>query len=108
MIIFAFPPCLGLFLGLLSSEDVSASGEALLYCVGALKFLSGNGAILRLLLDNNCFGAAQTLIRRLCEVDDANLTMAGHILVQVCDSITRVGTLLDNNQFFVQEHNVLL
>lgn len=85
MIIFAFLPCLDLFLGLLSSEDVSASGEALLYCVGALKFLSGNSEILRLLLDSNCIGAAQTLIRRLCTVEDTNLTMAGHILVQVCD-----------------------
>lgn len=91
MIIFAFPPCLDLFLGLLSSEDVSVSGEALLYCVGALKFLSGNSAILRLLLDNNCIGAAQTLIKRLCAVEDTNLMMAGHILVQVCNSISRVG-----------------
>lgn len=91
LLIFHFPPCLDLFLGILSNEDVSASGEALLYCVGALKFLSGNSAILRLLLDNNCIGVAQKLIQRLCAAEDTNFTMAGHILVQVCHSVNRVG-----------------
>lgn len=71
-------------LGVLSSEDVSASGEALLYCVGTLKFLSGNSVILRLLLDKNCLGVAQKLIQRLCLVEDTYFTIAGHILVQVC------------------------
>lgn len=72
-----------MLLAILITEDVSASGEALLYCVGALKFLSGNSAILTLLLDNNCMSVAQKLIRRLCDTEDAHSTMAGHILVQV-------------------------
>uniref|UniRef100_A0A3B5A5X6 Armadillo repeat-containing protein 2-like n=1 Tax=Stegastes partitus TaxID=144197 RepID=A0A3B5A5X6_9TELE len=38
-----------LLLDVLCSEDVSASGEALLYCVGTLKFLSGNTTVVRLL-----------------------------------------------------------
>lgn len=73
-----------MLLAILITEDVSASGEALLYCVGALKFLSGNSAILRLLLDNNCMSVAQKLIRRLCDTEDGHSAMAGHILVQVC------------------------
>uniref|UniRef100_A0A667WT37 Armadillo repeat containing 2 n=1 Tax=Myripristis murdjan TaxID=586833 RepID=A0A667WT37_9TELE len=52
-------------LAVLSSEDVSASGEALLYCVATLKFLSGNNALLRLLLAKNCIGVSQQLIQRL-------------------------------------------
>lgn len=70
-------------LNVLYSEDVSVSGEALLYCVGALKFLSGNATILGLLLDKNCMGVAQKLLQALCAVDDTNVKTAGHILVQV-------------------------
>lgn len=71
-------------LDVLSDEDVSASGEALLYCVGTLKFLSGNASILRLMLDKNCIGVAQKLIQKLCTAQDTSFTTAGHILVQVC------------------------
>lgn len=71
-------------LAVLSSEDVSTSGEALLYCVGTLKFLSGNNAILRLLLDKNCIGVAQKLIQRAHTVEETHFPIAGHILVQVC------------------------
>lgn len=81
------PP--GLFLGVWSNEDDSASGEALLYCVGALKFLSGNSEIVRLLLDNNCVAVAQKLIKGLCTAENSNFTMAGHILVQVQNCVQK-------------------
>lgn len=89
-LIFHFHLCLESFLGLLITEDVSASGEALLYCVGALKFLSGNSEIVRLLLDNNCIGVAQELIKRLCTAEGTRFTIAGHILVQVCHRVNSV------------------
>lgn len=75
--------CLDLLLSVLHNEDVSTCGEALLYCVGTLKFLSGNSAILRLLLDKNCIGVAQKLIQGLHAVEEIHFTIAGHILVQV-------------------------
>jgi len=81
-----FVLCLDSFLDILNNEDVSSSGEALLYCAGTLKFLSGNSAILRLLLDKNCVGVAQKLIQRLCQAEDTNFTIAGHIFVQVCET----------------------
>lgn len=87
MLIFHFPLYVESFLALLSNEDVSASGEALLYCVGALKFLSGNSKIVRILLDNNCIGVAQDLIKRLYTAEDTSFTIAGHILVQVCHRV---------------------
>lgn len=68
---------------MLHGEDVNVSGEALLYCVGALKFLSGNRAILGLLLDKNCMGVAQKLLQALCAVEEANIKTAGHILMEV-------------------------
>lgn len=75
--------CLERLLSILPSEDVSTPGEALLYCVGALKFLSGNGATVPLLLDGSCVAASQKLIRKLCAAEDQPATMTGLILVQV-------------------------
>ncbi|XP_076611914.1 armadillo repeat-containing protein 2 [Chaetodon auriga] len=88
-------------LGILSNEDVSTSGEALLYCVGTLKFLSGNSAILRLLLDKNCMGVAQKLIQRLCTAGDTNFTMAGHILVQLTATLRNLADHPDSRPLFI-------
>ncbi|XP_059211764.1 armadillo repeat-containing protein 2 [Centropristis striata] len=89
------------FLGVLSKEDVSSSGEALLYCVGALKFLSGNSSILRLLLDKNFVGVAQKLIQRLCTIEDDNFTIAGHIIVQLTASLRNLADHPDSRPLFV-------
>ncbi|XP_042359415.1 armadillo repeat-containing protein 2 isoform X2 [Plectropomus leopardus] len=89
------------FLGVLSNEDVSSSGEALLYCVGTLKFLSGNSAILRLLLDKNCVGVAQKLIQRLCKAEDTNFTIAGHILVQLTATLRNLADHPDSRPLFI-------
>ncbi|XP_035534132.1 armadillo repeat-containing protein 2 [Morone saxatilis] len=88
-------------LGILSNEDVSTSGEALLYCVGTLKFLSGNSAILRLLLEKNCIGVAQKLIQRLCVVEDTNFTIAGHILVQLTATLRNLADHPDSRPLFI-------
>uniref|UniRef100_A0A3Q0RM68 Armadillo repeat containing 2 n=1 Tax=Amphilophus citrinellus TaxID=61819 RepID=A0A3Q0RM68_AMPCI len=88
-------------LSVLTNEDLSTSGEALLYCVGALKFLSGNAAILRLLLDKNCIGVAQKLIQKLCVVEDTNLAIAGHILVQLTVTLRNLADLSDSRPLFV-------
>ncbi|KAK5852891.1 hypothetical protein PBY51_006726 [Eleginops maclovinus] len=89
------------FLGVLSHEDVSSSGEALLYCVGTLKFLSGNSAILRLLLDKNCVGVAQKLIQRLCTAGDTDFTIAGHILVQLTAALRNLADHPDARPLFI-------
>ena len=70
----------------LAGEDVSVSAEALLYSVAALKFLSGNDALLRLLLDKGSVGVAKTLLQKLhplSESGHALFATAGHILLQV-------------------------
>ncbi|KAM6906404.1 armadillo repeat-containing protein 2 [Lycodopsis pacificus] len=89
------------FLGILKNEDVSSSGEALLYCVGTLKFLSGNSAVLRLLLDKNCVGVAQKLIQRLCTAEDTNFTIAGHILVQLTATLRNLADHPDSRPLFI-------
>ncbi|XP_053300732.1 armadillo repeat-containing protein 2 [Pleuronectes platessa] len=88
-------------LGVLRSEEVSTSGEALLYCVGALKFLSGNGAILRLLLDKNCIGVSQKLLQRLHTVEDAHFGTAGHIVVQLTATLRNLADHPDSRPHFV-------
>ncbi|XP_037541433.1 armadillo repeat-containing protein 2 [Nematolebias whitei] len=88
-------------LDVLYSEDVNVSGEALLYCVGALKFLSGNTAILRLLLDKNCMDVAQKLLQVLCAVDDTCLKTAGHILVQLTATLRNLADHPDSRALFV-------
>ncbi|XP_070782331.1 armadillo repeat-containing protein 2 [Enoplosus armatus] len=89
------------FLGILSNEDVSASGEALLYSVGTLKFLSGNCAILRLLLEKNFIGVSQKLIQRLCTAEDTNFTIAGHILVQLTATLRNLADHPDSRPLFI-------
>ncbi|KAG7508184.1 hypothetical protein JOB18_005642 [Solea senegalensis] len=88
-------------LSVLHHEEVSASGEALLYCVGTLKFLSGNSAILRLLLDKNCIGVAQKLVQRLHTAEEAHFTIAGHILVQLTATLRNLAEHPDSRPHFV-------
>ncbi|XP_040919688.1 armadillo repeat-containing protein 2 [Toxotes jaculatrix] len=88
-------------LGVLSNADVSTSGEALLYCVGTLKFLSGNSSILRLLLDKNCIGVARKLLQRLHTVEETHFTISGHILVQLTATLRNLADHPDSRPLFV-------
>ncbi|TWW68645.1 Armadillo repeat-containing protein 2 [Takifugu flavidus] len=89
------------FLAVLTNEDVSTSGEALLYCAGALKFLSGNSSMVKLLLDNGCIAVSQKLIRRLCTAEKDSFTMAGHILVQLTAALRNLADHPDARPVFV-------
>uniref|UniRef100_A0A672H7K9 Armadillo repeat containing 2 n=1 Tax=Salarias fasciatus TaxID=181472 RepID=A0A672H7K9_SALFA len=82
-------------------EEVSSSGEALLYCVGTLKFLSGNSVLLRLLLEKNCIGVTQKLLQKLCAVEDTLLTISGHILVQLTATLRNLADHPDSRPLFV-------
>lgn len=83
-------------LSLLHCEDVWSKGEAVLYCVGSLKLISGNTALSRLLLSKGFISVLLQLSKRLMHgpSTSANVTshksegegqhiIAGHILVQV-------------------------
>ncbi|XP_046877170.1 armadillo repeat-containing protein 2 [Hypomesus transpacificus] len=93
----------------LHSEDVSVSAEALLYCVGTLKFLSGNSSLVRLLLVKDCMGVASQLIKKLHPVSQpchSQLTMAGHILVQLTATLRNLADLSDSRPLFIN-HGIL-
>eukprot|EP00066_Takifugu_rubripes_P021291 XP_011610557.1 PREDICTED: armadillo repeat-containing protein 2 [Takifugu rubripes] len=89
------------FLAVLTNEDASTSGEALLYCAGALKFLSGNSSMVKLLLDNGCIAVSQKLIRRLCTAEKDSFTMAGHILVQLTAALRNLADHPDARPVFI-------
>ncbi|KAJ3607034.1 hypothetical protein NHX12_026549 [Muraenolepis orangiensis] len=96
-------------LGVLSGEDVAASGEALLYCVGALKFLSGSHTLLGLLSAGGCVGSARQLLRKLrplSEPGHALFATAGHILVQLTAILRSLGDLPESRLHFLS-HGVL-
>ncbi|KAM9840248.1 armadillo repeat-containing protein 2 [Aulostomus maculatus] len=89
-------------LRLLITEDVLTSGEALLYCVATLKFLSGNSKILRLLLDKNYIGVAKNLVQKLnYSAGDTHFTIAGHILVQLTATLRNLADHPASRPLFV-------
>uniref|UniRef100_A0A4W5QXH8 Armadillo repeat containing 2 n=1 Tax=Hucho hucho TaxID=62062 RepID=A0A4W5QXH8_9TELE len=88
----------------LRCEDVCGSGEAVLYCVGTLKFLSGNSALLRLLLAKDCVGVATLLIQKLhplAQPDHTQFTIAGHIHVQLTATLRNLADLPESRPLFV-------
>ncbi|XP_067240117.1 armadillo repeat-containing protein 2 isoform X1 [Chanodichthys erythropterus] len=108
-------------LSLLQCEDVWSKGEAVLYCVGSLKLLSGNSAISRLLLAKGFIGILLQLSKRLMHgpsTTSANAApqrsegegqriIAGHILVQVTAALRNIAdqsesrpSFLSNKAFF--------
>ncbi|XP_061785729.2 armadillo repeat-containing protein 2 [Nerophis lumbriciformis] len=100
-VLFQDSSVIDLLLGLLLREEVSASGEALFYCVGTLKFLSGNAAIVRQLLDKNCMRVAQKFIKKLCRVEDAYFKMARHIFVQLTATMRNLADHPEARSMFV-------
>ncbi|KAJ8355668.1 hypothetical protein SKAU_G00184620 [Synaphobranchus kaupii] len=73
-------------LSVLCSEDVLSTGEAALYCMGTLKFLSGNRALLGALVTAGSIPALLQLAGRLARdapPGHAHFIVSGHILVQL-------------------------
>ncbi|XP_031438129.1 armadillo repeat-containing protein 2 isoform X2 [Clupea harengus] len=94
-------------LSVLRSEDVSVCGEALLYCVATLKFLSGNSALRRLLLEKDCIGILSQLTHRFThppsDRDSAGPThtTTGHILVQLTATLRNMADLSESRPPFL-------
>ncbi|KAK2884119.1 hypothetical protein QQF64_016036 [Cirrhinus molitorella] len=102
-------------LSLLHCEDVWSKGEAILYCVGSLKLLSGNSALSRLLLSKGFIGVLLQLSKRLIHGPSttlANVTshrsegesqriIAGHILVQVTAALRNIADQSESRPAFL-------
>lgn len=72
-------------LEVLRTEDLQKNNEALLYCMGAVKFMSGNAELLSEMVDK---GAVEMLLQLMKQINntkesDAHFSNLGHLLVQV-------------------------
>ncbi|KAE8602744.1 hypothetical protein XENTR_v10014105 [Xenopus tropicalis] len=91
-------------LEILQSEDVQTNSEAFLYCMGSIKFLSGNTAILNDLLRKQ---AVEILVKLMKEVtrsskfaETASANMS-HLLVQVTATLRNLADLSQSRVKFL-------
>ncbi|KAM7135319.1 armadillo repeat-containing protein 2 [Molossus nigricans] len=77
---------LELLLEVLRSEDLQTNTEAFLYCMGAIKFISGNSGFLHEMISKGAVEILMNLIKQITENTDkcgACLPNSGHLLVQM-------------------------
>ncbi|NXL83549.1 ARMC2 protein, partial [Alectura lathami] len=72
-------------LEVLRTEDLQKNSEALLYCMGAIKFLSGNAVLLNEMVSR---GAVEMLLQLMKQINnikehDTRFSIFGHLLVQL-------------------------
>ncbi|NXI45912.1 ARMC2 protein, partial [Galbula dea] len=72
-------------LEVLRTEDIQKNNEALLYCVGAMKFMSGNAVLLSEIVSK---GAVKVLLQLMKQINntkenDTSFFSLGHLLVQL-------------------------
>ncbi|KPP74057.1 armadillo repeat-containing protein 2-like, partial [Scleropages formosus] len=101
-------------LSLLRLEDMWSAGEALLYCMGSLKFLSGNPSLLRELQDKGAVPALLALTRRLNEATEEGqrsgqgrshdtFSTSGHILLQLMAALRNLSDLSESRAQFLRD-----
>ncbi|XP_067883272.1 armadillo repeat-containing protein 2 isoform X2 [Heterodontus francisci] len=88
----------------ISFTDPLGNIDAFLYCVGTIKFLSGNVILLKDLLNK---GLVETLVQLMKEINDANRTSdtylcsSGHLLVQVTATLRNLADLPQSRSRFL-------
>ncbi|XP_019375668.1 PREDICTED: armadillo repeat-containing protein 2 isoform X1 [Gavialis gangeticus] len=72
-------------LEVLRIEDLQANNEALLYCMGAIKFISGNAAILNEMANKGAVEILLQLVKQINNIreNDTHFSSLGHLLVQL-------------------------
>ncbi|XP_060710590.1 armadillo repeat-containing protein 2 [Hemiscyllium ocellatum] len=87
-----------------SFTDPIGNIDAFLYCMGTIKFLSGNIILLKDLLNK---GLVETLVRLMKEINDVNRTSdtylcsSGHLLVQVTATLRNLADLPQSRSRFL-------
>ncbi|XP_067841101.1 armadillo repeat-containing protein 2 isoform X2 [Heptranchias perlo] len=91
-------------LDVFSFIDPLGNIDAFLYCMGTIKFLSGNMILLKDLLNK---GLVETLVQLMKEINDANRTSdtylcsSGHLLVQVTATLRNLADLPQSRTRFL-------
>lgn len=80
-------------LEVLRSEDLQANTEAFLYCLGTIKFISGNPGFLHEMISKGAVEILMNLIKQINENTKKSgtcLPNSGHLLVQVSILLERI------------------
>ncbi|XP_015714144.1 armadillo repeat-containing protein 2 isoform X2 [Coturnix japonica] len=82
-------------LEVLRTEDLQKNNEALLYCLGAIKFMSGNAVFLNEMVNK---GAVEMLLQLLKQINnikenDSHFSSLGHLLVQLTATLRNLADL---------------
>ncbi|XP_030345098.1 armadillo repeat-containing protein 2 isoform X2 [Strigops habroptila] len=82
-------------LEVLRTEDLQKNNEALLYCMGAIKFMSGNAVLLNEMVKK---GAVEMLLQLLKQINnvkenDTYFSNLGHLLVQLAATLRSLADL---------------
>uniref|UniRef100_A0A670HYJ0 Armadillo repeat containing 2 n=3 Tax=Podarcis muralis TaxID=64176 RepID=A0A670HYJ0_PODMU len=72
-------------LEVLRAEDLQATTEAFLYCMGAIKFISGNAKLINEMVSKGTVEILLQLMKQINEINenDARFSSSGHLLVQL-------------------------
>ncbi|XP_075564197.1 armadillo repeat-containing protein 2 [Pelecanus crispus] len=82
-------------LEVLRTEDLQKNNEALLYCMGAIKFMSGNAVLLNEMVNK---GAVEMLLQLMKQINnikenDTYFSNFGHLLVQLTATLRNLADL---------------
>ncbi|XP_075354632.1 armadillo repeat-containing protein 2 isoform X4 [Mycteria americana] len=82
-------------LEVLRTEDLQKNNEALLYCMGAIKFMSGNAVLLNEMINK---GAVEMLLQLMKQINnikenDRYFSSLGHLLVQLTATLRNLADL---------------
>ncbi|NXE82385.1 ARMC2 protein, partial [Cochlearius cochlearius] len=82
-------------LEVMGTEDLQENNEALLYCMGAIKFMSGNAVLLNEMVNK---GAVEMLLQLMKQINnikenDTYFSNSGHLLVQLTATLRNLADL---------------
>ncbi|XP_074718348.1 armadillo repeat-containing protein 2 isoform X5 [Strix uralensis] len=82
-------------LEVLRTEDLQKNNEALLYCMGALKFMSGNTVLLNEMANKGAVEMFLQLMKQINNIkeNDIHFSDLGHLLVQLTASLRNLADL---------------
>ncbi|NXY72129.1 ARMC2 protein, partial [Glareola pratincola] len=79
-------------LEVLRTEDLQKNSEALLYCMGAIKFMSGNAVLLNEMVNKGAVEMVLQLMKQINNVkeNDTYFSNLGHLLVQLTATLRKL------------------
>ncbi|KAM6323863.1 armadillo repeat-containing protein 2 [Aegotheles albertisi] len=82
-------------LEVLRTEDLCKNNEAFLYCMGAIKFMSGNAVLLNEMVNKGVIEMLLQLMKRITNIKENNTYFSnlGHLLVQLTATLRNLADL---------------